>query len=82
MGAVQGHVAHALYRLRPISASVADGHVADHAVHDQRSDLLRHVPRARHQSDSVARLVPQTVSRKGGGSPRMLATVIGRAAAR
>lgn len=68
LGPVQGHVAHAVYRLRPVSAAVSDWHVAHHAVHGQRGHLLRHVPGPRHQSDSEPGLVPETVPRKGGAT--------------
>lgn len=54
MGAVQGDVAHAVHRLRAVSAAVAHGHVAHHAVYDLGSHLLRALPRSRHQSHPIA----------------------------
>ena len=35
LGAVQGHVTHAVHRVRKVPAPVPDGHVAHHAVNDQ-----------------------------------------------
>lgn len=65
LGPVQGHVAHALYRLRPIPAAEPNGHVADYAVHDQRCDLLRPISGTCDQFDSEFGLFTTSVSREG-----------------
>ena len=65
LGAVQGHVPHAVHRVRPVSAAIVDGHVADDALHDQRCYVLRNVSGARHQSHSEPRLITKTIQREG-----------------
>lgn len=50
MGAIQSDVTHVVHRVRPVPAAVADGHVAHDALHDLGRDVLRSVPRTRHQS--------------------------------
>lgn len=65
MGAVQGDVAHALHWIWPVSTPIADRHVAHHAVHDLRSDLLRPVPWTRHQLNPELGLIATAVPRKG-----------------
>ena len=45
---LQGDVAHALHRLRQVSAAEHDGPLADHGLDDRRGHLLRPHPRARH----------------------------------
>lgn len=65
VGPIQSHVAHAVHRLRPVPTAVAHRHVADDAVDDQRSHLLRPLPRSRHQSHSEPRLFATSVPRKG-----------------
>lgn len=53
MGTIQGDVSHAVHRVRSVPAAVADGYVADDAVHDLRRHLLRTVPRSRDQPHPV-----------------------------
>lgn len=65
VGAVQGHVAHAVHRLRPFPAPIADRHVADHAVDDFGRHMLRPLPGSRNQSNPEFGLVAAPVPRKG-----------------
>ena len=65
VGFVQGHVSHAVHRLRPVPSTVTDRHVADHAQYDQRCYLLCHVPWTRDQSHPESRFIKKTIPRKG-----------------
>lgn len=64
VGAVQGHVAHAVHRVRALSPAVGHRPVAHPPQHDQRSHLLRTLPRTHHQPHTVTRLVKETVQRE------------------
>ncbi|CAG9813148.1 unnamed protein product [Phaedon cochleariae] len=71
MGPVQGHVAHAVHRVRPLSPAVAHRHVAHDALDDLRSDVLRALPGPRHQPHPESGLVKAAVPRKGETSGRV-----------
>lgn len=73
MGVLQGHVPHAVHRLRALPAAEPDGPVADHDLHDLGRDLLRALHRPRHQPDPVAGLLPPPVPRAGRCPPRTCA---------
>ena len=78
VGPVQGHVPHAVHRLRPLPAAVADGHVAHDALHDQWGHVLRNVPRPRHKPHPESRFLQETVQREGAFAVCNLYEYIGR----
>ena len=45
MGTVQGHITHAVYRIRPPASQQCDRHLADHCQHDARRFVLCHIHR-------------------------------------
>lgn len=65
MGSLQSHVAHAVYRVRQVSATVLNRHVADHAQYDQWCDMLRSFPRTCDESHSIPRFLEKTIPREG-----------------
>ena len=65
MGVVQGAVTHAVHRLRPVSAAEHHRRVADHGQYADRSHMLRHVRRSRHDAHPVVRHFEKTLPREG-----------------
>lgn len=65
LGHVQGHVSHVVHRVRTVSPTEHDGHVADDVVDDQRGHVLRHVPRTRYESHPELGFIQEAVQRKG-----------------
>ncbi len=65
VGNVQSHVTHVVHRLRPLSPSKSDWHVAYHVVHDFRRYLLCNVPWSCNKSHSESWLIQKTIQRKG-----------------
>ena len=62
---VQGHVPHAVYRLRQVPPPEHDGPLADHDLHDCRGHLLCPHPGPCHQHYPESGQFPETVQRKG-----------------
>lgn len=62
---IQGNEPHALHRLRPAGPGESFRHLAHHAEHDCRSDLLRCFHRPRNGSYPVLGLLQTAVSGKG-----------------
>ena len=66
VGAVQGPLAHAVYRVRPLPAAQHHGRVADDHQHADWSHLLRPVRRPRYHAHTVVRHVQEAVPGEGG----------------
>lgn len=72
-----------MHRLRPLSPAILDRYVADNAINDIWSHVLRPVPGARHQPDPELGLLQEAVPREGeaGGGVHGLQEAAARDAA-
>ena len=60
----QSYVTHVVHRLRKVSPTITNGHVANHAFHDERGMLLLPVPWPRNKSHTQFGLLQKAVSWK------------------
>jgi len=65
VGAVQGAVAHAVYRFRSLPSSEYDRRLADHRQHVDRRHVLRAVRRTHDHRHPVVRHLQTTLPREG-----------------
>ena len=65
VGAVQGTLAYALHRLRPLPPAEHDGRMADHGQYADRGDLLCAIRRPRHDAHPIVRHVQAVIQGEG-----------------